>query len=88
MAMKRWIGAFVAAVFLSTATFHVLAHSDPTDSSCVVCHIQEASLPAAPAPAIVAPLVVSAAVADVSAPAAVLRCVVASGARAPPTVRA
>jgi hypothetical protein len=50
---KRWAAALVAVLFLSTATLHVLAHHGETDDDCAVCQVQAASLPAAPAPAVV-----------------------------------
>ncbi|MBI3563858.1 MAG: hypothetical protein HY079_01520 [Elusimicrobia bacterium] len=87
-AFRRCLAAAVAAVLFSTATLHILSHSDLTEASCVVCHMQEASLPGAPAPAVVAVEAPSCALAQAAdAPAATV-AVRASSARAPPARRA
>ena len=84
--LKSWLGALLALVVLSTATLHILSHADLTESSCVVCHMQEASVPAAPAPAVVAVEAPSTAVDAAPAPEASQSAVVAASARAPPSV--
>lgn len=86
--MKRWVAAVVAVLFLTTATLHILSHSDLTERSCVVCHMQEASLPAAPAPAVVAVEAPSVEIAEAPLPRAAAVRPVPGTARAPPAVPA
>jgi hypothetical protein len=51
--VKRWVAAFVAVLFLSTATLHVFAHHGESDGACTVCQVQATSMPAAAAPRVV-----------------------------------
>ncbi|OGS42637.1 MAG: hypothetical protein A2506_02140 [Elusimicrobia bacterium RIFOXYD12_FULL_66_9] len=79
---------FVAALFLSTAIFHVLSHADLSESSCAVCHAQRDGLTGASSPSIVTvpvPEVLMAA-----APCALLisKSAAVAAARAPPVVPA
>ena len=85
--MKRWVAAAVAVLVLSTATLHVLAHH-AADNDCGVCHVQQASLPSAPSPAVAVARVPEAVLADVSAPSSRSARPSASAARAPPAFRA
>lgn len=84
--LKAWLGALLALVVLGTATLHILSHPDLTEATCVVCHMQEASLPGAPAPAVVSSEAPAVAVAPVAVPAAVPATARAGTARAPPAV--
>ena len=86
--VQRLIGAFVAAVFLATASFHIFAHTDTAESSCVVCHVQQASLPAASAPAVAAAFIQSVAVENAYTPTATARVHFTGAARAPPAFAA
>ncbi|MFI5348612.1 MAG: hypothetical protein ACHQ2Z_03640 [Elusimicrobiota bacterium] len=51
--MKRWVAALVAFLFLATATLHVLAHRGESDSACVTCQAQTASMTAVTPPSLV-----------------------------------
>ena len=86
--MKRWVTAFVAILFLATATLHVLAHHGVADADCGVCHVQQASLAAAPAPVVAAAPILEAVVADEAVPQAASSVVASTPARAPPFVLA
>ena len=82
--MKRWIAALLAVLFLSTATLHALSHHGLADADCGVCHVQQASLPAAPAPAVAAAPVLRSDLAQAPAPRPRATRPVAAAARAPP----
>ena len=84
--MKRWIAAFVAFLFLSTATLHVFAHHGANDSNCGVCHVQQASLAAAPAPAVAVAQALETEVVQPAAPHPRSERPLAAAARAPPAV--
>jgi hypothetical protein len=87
--LKRWLGALVAVLFLSTATLHAFAHVGAADNDgCAVCSVQQAGAVAAPAPAIVAAPVDSVSVAEPSAPSVCAASLAAAPARAPPSSRA
>ncbi|HXT01254.1 MAG TPA: hypothetical protein VN915_11300 [Elusimicrobiota bacterium] len=86
--MKRWIAAFVAVLFLATATLHVLAHHGGADADCGVCHVQQASLAAAPAPVVAAGPMLEAALSEAAVPQGASRAVARAAARAPPALSA
>lgn len=86
--MKRWAAALVAVLFLSTATLHILSHADLTESSCAVCHMQEASLPGGPSPRVVFTPASPVRLAQAAAPRAASARPVPGTARAPPATRA
>ncbi len=86
--MKRWIAAFVAVLFLATATLHVFAHVGEADGDCSVCQVHASTLPALPAPRVVVVTIV-----EFTAPSKPVRlslpsCVVSVPARAPPALLA
>ena len=86
--MKRWASIILAVLFLSTATLHVLAHRGAVDSDCGVCSVQQASLPAAPAPVVAASPVLVAELVQPAAPQPRSARPVAAAARAPPAALA
>lgn len=87
--LKRWLGALVAVLFLSTATLHAFAHVGAADhDGCAVCSVQQAGAIAAVAPAVVSAPVVSIPVAIASAPSVRAATLAAAPARAPPSSRA
>jgi hypothetical protein len=86
--VKRWVAAVVAVLFLSTATLHVFAHHGAADTDCGVCHLQQASLPSAPAPAIVSAPLPFVAVAELASPQEASAPRATAAARAPPALPA
>ena len=86
--MKRWVAALVAALFLSTATLHVFAHVGDVDAACAVCHVQQAGVVAAPAPAVAASPVLESELPVFAASRAVPARAAAVSARAPPSLPA
>jgi hypothetical protein len=86
--MRRWIAAFVAVLFLATATLHVFAHHGAADADCGVCQVQQASLAAVPAPAVAPAPVHVGFVSDDAAPQAASAVLATAAARAPPVLPA
>ena len=86
--MKRWVAALVAVLFLSTATLHVFAHHGDADGGCVVCQVQQTSLPSAAAPTVVSVPVPVVALVEAAVPRLFSARPAASAARAPPALLA
>lgn len=88
--LKRWLGALVAVLFLSTAALHVFTHVGDAefDASCAVCHVQQTGGVAAAAPAVAPAPVLAVAIAELPAPAVRAASAAAAAARAPPAPRA
>jgi hypothetical protein len=86
--LKRWLGALVAVLFLSTATLHVLAHHGEADGDCAVCQVQVSSLPAVAAPCVVVVQTFEFVAPAASVPLVLAARVVAVPARAPPALSA
>lgn len=87
--LKRWIGALVAALFLSTATLHAFAHvGADADAGCAVCVVQHAGAVAVPAPCVVSASAPSVALAELPALRVSSCRGVRADARAPPASRA
>jgi len=78
------VAAFVAVLFLSTATLHVMAHSGLFERSCAVCHVSQSRVVAAASPRIVVTAAVGSLLAETTAPRAVTARGSSDAARAPP----